>query len=118
MTQDSIVRTYILARATFYTFANIVCFDLSVNNLVHFRRANICAFASTAAKVQINLNPLICLFPSFHIGHFSLPLICFDSQGIVVTNGLLSLWQMICVTWRPDVAANGRLAFPTHCPTI
>ena len=67
MTQDSIARTFILACATFYTFDNVICFDLSVNNLIHILRANICALASTGTKAQINFNPLTCFFPSFYI---------------------------------------------------
>ena len=67
MAYDSIARTFALACATFYTFANVICFDLSINNLIHILRANICAITSTIAKAQINFNPLICFFPSFYI---------------------------------------------------
>jgi hypothetical protein len=64
MTQDGIARTLILAGATFYAFADIICFDPCVNNLIHIRRANICAVAGASTEAQINLNPLICFFPS------------------------------------------------------
>jgi hypothetical protein len=67
MTQDSIVRTFTLARATFYTFDNVIGFDLSINDLINVRRANVHAFACTGTKVQIDFNPLACFFPSFYV---------------------------------------------------
>ena len=67
MMQNGVVRTYSLACTTLDTFTDILRCDFTINDFIHFYRADSTACTNAHTEIEINFYPMIRIFPLLYI---------------------------------------------------